>query len=65
MMTLSPQERREIAAEACCDERTVGRHVRGESLRSSCVTRIERAMRKLGIMPRAMPPGPASPVATR
>jgi hypothetical protein len=65
MMTLSPQERREIAAEACCDARTVGRHLRGEPLRSSCTTRIERAMRKLGIVPRATPPGPASPVATR
>lgn len=53
MMTLTPQERREVAAEACCDERTVGRYLRTEPLRSSCTTRIERAMRKLGIVPRA------------
>ena len=46
---MNPQQRREICAEACCDDRTLVRYLAGQPVRSSCAYRIERALRHLKI----------------
>jgi predicted transcriptional regulator len=46
---LNAQQIRMIAAQAWMTERTVHRFLRGEKSRPSCIERIKKAMRELGI----------------
>jgi DNA-binding LacI/PurR family transcriptional regulator len=49
IMYLDPHTRRQIAVEAKCEPRTVGRWLRGEAVRQSIAARIRAAAAQLGI----------------
>jgi DNA-binding LacI/PurR family transcriptional regulator len=49
---LTPQQRRELAAAAMTDERTVARaYAHPEKVRSTTIARLERASREKGLPP--------------
>jgi hypothetical protein len=51
MHTLNSHERRQVAVEAVCDERTVRCWELGKQLRPTSRLRIERALERLGLTP--------------